>query len=131
MRDNDVPQEGNITLGGHRKAVYARGADGKLHIVPSAGWEAEEIVTRQAVDSFTQLAEEARQQALSGQLSPLVYHMYRARMDIALLSQISGLWQWRIRRHQHPKRFQTLSPTLLKRYADALGISVAQLSQIK
>ena len=45
MLDNEVPQEGNSTLGGHRKAIYARGADGKLHIVQSAGWEVEEIVT--------------------------------------------------------------------------------------
>ncbi len=46
MLDSEVPQEGNSTLGGHRKAMYARGADGKLHIVQSAGWEVEEIVTR-------------------------------------------------------------------------------------
>ena len=38
MRDNEVPQEGNSTLDGHRKAVYARGDDGKLHLsFPQAG----------------------------------------------------------------------------------------------
>ena len=61
MLDNEVPQEGNSTLGGHRKAIYARGADGKLHIVQSAGWEVEEIVTRQAVEDLNRLAEDARQ----------------------------------------------------------------------
>jgi len=33
MLTNEVPQEGNATLGGHRKALYARGANGRLRIV--------------------------------------------------------------------------------------------------
>jgi hypothetical protein len=130
MKENDVPQEGNATLDGHRKAVYASGADGRVHLVRSAGWEVEEIVTRQAVDEFIQLAEAARQQALTGTMSPLAYHMYRARMDEALLSQTTGLWKWRIKRHFRPEIFQKLSPALLRRYADALGIPVDQLAQI-
>src|SRR5574343_606784 len=98
MLDSEVPQEGNSTLGGHRKAMYARGADGKLHIVQSAGWEVEEIVTKQAVDDLLRLTENARQRVLAGQTSPLEYHMYRVRMDVPLLSQASGIWQWRLRR---------------------------------
>ncbi len=46
-----VPQEGNATLGGHRKAMYARDAQGRIVIAPSRGWEAEEIVTSHAVDA--------------------------------------------------------------------------------
>jgi hypothetical protein len=130
MHESDVPQEGNATLDGHRKAVYARGADGRVHIVQSAGWEVEEIVTRQAVDEFIQLAEQARLQALTGAASPLAYHMYQARMDEALLSQTTGLWIWRIRRHFRPEIFRKLSPALLQRYADALGIQADQLTQI-
>ena len=30
MRERDVPQEGNATLAGHRKAVYAVGDDGRV-----------------------------------------------------------------------------------------------------
>ena len=41
MRERDVPQEGNRTLAGHRKAVYAIAEDGKLRLVPSRGWEVE------------------------------------------------------------------------------------------
>jgi hypothetical protein len=85
MLDNEVPQEGNSTLGGHRKAIYARGADGKLHIVQSAGWEVEEIVTLQAVEDLNRLAEDARQRVIAGQTSPLEYHMHRVRMDVPLL----------------------------------------------
>ena len=129
MRDSEVPQEGNSTLGGHRKAMYARGEDGKLHIVQSTGWEVEEIVTRQAVDDLLRLTEDARQRVLAGQTSPLEYHMYRVRMDIPLLAQASGIWQWRIRRHFRPDLFARLSPALLATYADAMGMTVEQLKK--
>ncbi|MDE1544205.1 hypothetical protein PTW32_02145 [Dechloromonas agitata] len=129
MLDSEVPQEGNSTLGGHRKAMYARGADGKLHIVQSAGWEVEEIVTKQAVDDLLRLTENARQRVLAGQTSPLEYHMYRVRMDVPLLSQASGIWQWRIRRHFRPAVFAGLSASLLTTYADAMGMTVDQLKK--
>lgn len=129
MLDSEVPQEGNSTLGGHRKAMYARGADGKLHIVQSAGWEVEEIVTKQAVDDLLRLTENARQRVLAGQTSPLEYHMYRVRMDVPLLSQASGIWQWRIRRHFRPAIFAGLSASLLATYADAMGMAVEQLKK--
>ncbi len=129
MLDSEVPQEGNSTLGGHRKALYARGDDGKLHIVQSAGWEVEEIVTRQAIDDLLRLTEDARQRVLAGQTSPLEYHMYRVRMDVPLLSQASGVWQWRIRRHFRPTIFARLSPALLARYADAMGVTIEQLKK--
>ena len=129
MLDSEVPQEGNSTLGGHRKAMYARGTDGKLHIVQSAGWEVEEIVTKQAVDDLLRLTEEARQRVLAGLTSPLEYHMYRVRMDVPLLAQASGIWQWRIRRHFRPAVFAGLSASLLATYADAMGMAVEQLKK--
>ncbi|MBS1162061.1 MAG: hypothetical protein H6R15_4480 [Proteobacteria bacterium] len=130
MRDSDVPQEGNCTLGGHRKALYARGADGKLHMVQSTGWEVEEIVTRQAVDDLNRLAEEARQRVIAGQTSALEYHMHRTRMDLPMLAQTTGLWQWRIRRHFRPATFARLSTGLLARYAGVMGLSIEQLKKV-
>ncbi len=129
MLESEVPQEGNATLGGHRKALYARGADGKLQIVQSAGWEVEEIVTRQAVEDLNRLAEDARQRVAAGLTSALEYHMHKARMDVPLLAQTTGLWQWRIRRHFRPAIFARLSPALLQRYAEAMGLSVEQLKK--
>jgi len=122
-----VPQEGNATLGGHCKLMYARDAGGRLVGVPSRGWEAEEIVTSHAVDVLLARAEAARERAARGLASPLEYWMHQRRMDVALLSQTSGLWQWRVRRHLRPGRFARLSPALLARYAQALGLEVAQL----
>ena len=130
MRERDVPQEGNTTLAGLRKAVYAVADDGKLRLVASRGWEAEEIVTRQAVEDLEQQAAQARARALSGAASPLEYHMYRARMDLALLSQTTGLWQWRIRRHFRPQVFLSLSKGTKQRYSEALGITPEGLEKV-
>lgn len=130
MRERDVPQEGNATLAGHRKAVYAVADDGRVRLVASRGWEVEEIVTRQAVQDLERLAQDASARALAGLTSPLEVHMYRARMDLALLSQTTGLWRWRIRRHFKPQVFARLSPTLRRRYADAFGLTPEALGRI-
>ena len=130
MRERDVPQQHNPSLAGHKKAVYAVGDDGKVRLVASSGWEVEEIVTRQAVQDLERLAREALERAHAGLTSPLEVHMYRARMDLALLSQTTGLWRWRIRRHFRPPVFARLSTELRQRYADALGLSLEALGRI-
>ncbi len=127
MDVNEVPQEGNRTLGVHRKALYAKDADGRMVIVASSGSEVDETVTMQAVDRMHAQAEEAWARAQAGKTSPLEYWMYARRMDVPLLSQVSGIWQWRIRRHFNPQRFERLSAGVLSRYAEALGLDIAQL----
>jgi hypothetical protein len=131
MRVDDVPQEKNPVLAGHRKAMYAVDAEGRYTIVQSNGWEAEETVTTQAVEAYAKLAEAARRQVAAGETSPLEYHMYRCRMDLALLAQTTGLWQWRIRRHFRPAIFARLKPALLSRYADVLGMTVDDLRRVE
>lgn len=130
MDIDDVPQEGNATLAGLRKAVYARGADNRIVTVASAGWEVEEIVTQQAADIFSDYAAAARARVKEGKSSPLEYWMYARRMDLATFAQSSGVWRWRIRRHFRPAVFARLSPQLLDRYADALGISRQNLCRL-
>lgn len=130
MDIDQVPQEGNRTLGGHRKALYARDADGRIGLVPSRGWEAEEIVTRQAVEELDRLTDDARRRVQAGTAAPLEYHMYKARMDSLMLAQVTGLWHWRVRRHLRPDIFRRLGPALLARYAEALGIGVDALVRV-
>lgn len=125
-----VPQEGNATLDGHRKLMYARDAAGRSVTVGSLGWEAEEIVTTHAVDGLVAQAEAARARVQAGLASPLEYWMYARRMDVALLSQTSGFWQWRVRRHLQPRHFAALPGRHLARYADALGLTASTLQQL-
>ena len=130
MNIESVPQEGNATLGLVRKAVYARDRDGRVVLVASRGWEVEEIVTRHAVDALRAQADAAHARVLAGESSPLAYWMYARRMDLALLSQTSGVWRWRVRQHLRPAGFARLSPCALERYAEALGIPAADLEGV-
>ncbi|HWT17603.1 MAG TPA: hypothetical protein VN280_01675 [Variovorax sp.] len=122
-----VPQEGNATLDGHAKLMYARDAQGRVVTTRSRGWEAEEIVTSHAVDVLVEQARAAKERVAQGLASPLEYWMYERRMDVALLSQTSGFWQWRVRRHLKPKHFATLPAKHLARYSEALGLPVSTL----
>lgn len=127
MRTDQVPQDGNSTFEGQRKAMYALDENGAYTLVASAGWEAEEMVTTEAVAWFEQQAQAALQRARKGDSSPLEYHMYAQRMDVPTLAQATGLWQWRIRRHLRADVFSKLAESRLQQYAEALGIRVATL----
>ena len=130
MDVSQVPQEGNCTLGTQRKALYAKDAAGRMVLVASRGSEIDETVTLQAVQRLQAFADDARRRCLSGQTAPLEVWMWESRMDPPLLAQVTGLWQWRVRRHFCPANFARLKPALLQRYAQALGISVEQLQQL-
>ena len=127
---DSVPQEGNATLGGHRKALYARDAQGRMVIAPSRGWEAEEIVTSHAVEALQAQADAARARVAAGLASPLEYWMYARRMDVGLLAQSTGFWRWRVRRHLRPDVFSKLSAAAVQRYADALGLPAHVLRRL-
>jgi len=127
MKIDDVPQEKNKTLDGVRKAVYAVDEDGSYRSVASDGWNAEEIVTSQAVEEFERLASLALKETEKGVASPLAYHMYNNRMDIALLSQTTGFFQWTIKRDFKVAGFKKLAQIRLQSYADVMGIEVSEL----
>jgi hypothetical protein len=127
---NDVPQEGNRTMGGHLRAMYARDADGRIVMVQSRGGEVDEAVTLQALDLIREMTEAARARVAAGETSPLEYWMYAQRLDLPQLAQVSGFWQWRIRRHFKPQRFARLPLDILQCYADVMGITVEQLKQL-
>ena len=112
---------------GHSKALYAMDENGQYGIVPSKGWEAEEIVLDQAIHEYDQATAAAHANGKAGKSSPLEYHMCKCRMDVVLLAQSSGYFQWQVRRALRPEIFKSLSPSKLQRYAEALNLSPAQL----
>ncbi|WP_345976815.1 hypothetical protein [Sulfurimonas sp. HSL3-7] len=130
MEIKNVPQDGISTFAGGRKAMYATDDEGKYGVVASSGWEVEEEATKQALHELERLADEAYEAVREGQMSPLYYHMYAQRMDLIVLSQSVGMFQWRIKRHFKPSVFNRLSDTLLGRYSEALGLSVDALKQL-
>ena len=66
----------------------------------------------------------------AGKASALAYHMARRQMDPAILSSYSGIARLRIRWHMRPGPFARLPETLLRRYAEALHLSVEELKRV-
>lgn len=130
MRPDEVPSESAAIFEGGHKAVYVVDADGRYRIAQSGGAEAEVAVTEAAVAWFDQLAADALARARRGEASPLEYHMFRQRLDLSSLAQATGLWRWRVRRHLRPDRFARLSPAVLARYAEAMGVAPDRLKTL-
>lgn len=130
MRAKEVPQDGRPEYLGERRALYAVDEGGHYTTVPSAGWNADGIANEQAVAEYARLAGDALSRARQGLASPLEFYMYDKRLELPTLAQATGLWQWRVRRHLRPEVFAKLSPALLARYAEALGISADALKAV-
>jgi hypothetical protein len=130
MERDAVPQDNSHTYGGHRKLIYATDEHGEYVGVQSSGWEAETIATDSALDLLQQQLEEVWLRAQRCETSSLEYYMVYRRMDVALLSQTSGLFQWRIRRHFKPDIYARLPERLLRRYSEALGLEINTLKHL-
>ncbi|MDD9174704.1 hypothetical protein ERW49_01420 [Aliivibrio finisterrensis] len=130
MEAKKVPQDNISTYANNAKAVYATDENGDYSVVASTGWEVEEEVTKQALNEFERQAQVAYNLVRTGEKSPLYYHMFAQRMDLMVLAQSVGWFQWRVKRHFSPKIFAKLSPVKLSAYSDALGISVKQLTKL-
>lgn len=130
MEQHKVPQDNIATYNSIKKAMYATDSTGKYGIVTSSGWKVEEEATMQAVLELERLATDAYTQVTAGKKSPLYYHMYDKRMDLQVLSESTGLFKWRIKRHFKPSVFLDLPQRLLERYSNALGISVDELCRL-
>ncbi len=130
MKTDEVPQDPTTTYGGVRKLLYAVDEKGEYTGVRSQGWDVENYVTQAAVEELHRLSEAALARARAGETSPLEYHMFAQRMDLATLSATTGIWAWRVKRHFKPAVFARLSEKMLARYAFAMGVTVDQLRHL-
>ncbi|MEJ0099217.1 MAG: hypothetical protein WDO12_05495 [Pseudomonadota bacterium] len=130
MEKDAVPQDASPTYGGLRKLLYAVDEKGEYTGVNSSGWDVESFSTELAVAELERLSREAWRRARDGITSALEYHMFARRMDFDTLASVSGVWRWRLRRHLRPRVFARLPDHVLQRYAQAMGIAVAELRQV-
>ena len=130
MKKSDIPQQPHEMYQGETKAVYAVNEDGKLEMAQTSGWDVESTVLEEAVNEINRLAVEALDRVHNGESSPLEYHMYAQRMDVLMLAQAVGRFQWQVKRHFTPKIFLKLKSEQLELYAHVLGISVKTLSDV-
>jgi len=130
MHANEVPERSAPLFEGRHKAVYVVDEHGRYLIAKSGGTEAEVSVTEEAVSWFARLAAEARERAR------------RARPVRWKFTCIASGWIFRPWRRPpdsgagrcaailRPAGFARLSARGLARYAEALGLSLAQLQSL-
>lgn len=129
MKVNEVPQDPKDFREGNkvRKLVYAVDKDGKYTGVNSAGWEAENMATKQAWDVVDEELAKTVVKVKAGELSPIAYYMHKCLMEPSLLAKYAGKWQWQVKRHMKPSVFKTLGPEMLQTYARIFNITVEEL----
>jgi hypothetical protein len=131
MKKEDVPQDlsslGKIT----KEICYATDESGKYTTELSKGWDVKITALDAAWDDIAAKVEAAKQKVLNNQASPILYFMEKAIMDISILADYTGFWQWQIKRHLKPDVFKKLSDTKLQRYAQVFNLSIADLKNMR
>jgi hypothetical protein len=130
MDIHSVPQDNSSTYANNKKAIYAKDENGNVKVVGSSGWEAEELVTKQALNELLEMTKEAYAEVKSGTKSPLYYHMYAMRMDLQILSDATGFFKWSIKRDFQPKIFAKIKPKRLAIYAEVMDKSLEELKSL-
>ena len=131
MKVDEVPQDlkyfENTVL---RDVAYAVDENGKYTSVISDGWSVKNDALELTMDGIYEECEEIRQRVLAGETSLLEYYAAKNIMDVDLLSDYTGISKRTIRKHFDPKVFSQLDRETLEMYADALRITVEQLTTI-
>lgn len=112
---------------GERKALYAVDDQGHYIKTTTKGWEAEEIVLKQAIGDFEEKAREAALRVRNNEISPIEYFMYKNWMDCLTLAQAMGRYRWQVKRHFKPYVFKKLDYRTLAEYARIFRVSIDAL----
>lgn len=128
MKKSEVPQDnGRVFEKGSRELYYALDENGEYTTALSTGWDVKNEVQDQTMLVLQERIDHARNQVRIGEASPIVYFMELQRMDWQILSDYTGIWKWRIKRHAKPAVFARLNSRILAKYAEAFDLDVEEL----
>ncbi|MCD4793196.1 MAG: hypothetical protein K8R54_08200 [Bacteroidales bacterium] len=130
MKKENVPQHDENLLNGIKEIQYAVDEKGNYTQVKSVGWKPKNDALKQAVNLIDELIEDARQQVISGNKSPVFFYMHLKQMDYSILKQYTGFSKIRIKKHCRNKAFNNPDNNILKKYAECFGITVEQLKTV-
>ncbi len=130
MKKQDVPQDPGIIEDYGYELCYAVDNKGAYDLVPSIGWEPKNIANDQAWEVIDREVALALEGIGNGRLSPVAYYMAKHQMDLGLLSQYTGFYQWQVKRHLKPKIFGKLKEKELMTYASLFEVSINALKSI-
>jgi len=130
MKKENVPQDlsalGKLT----KEVCYATDDAGNYVTQLSSGWDVKITALDVAWDDIKERVAKARAQVLNGEASPILFFMEYRLMDLKLVADYTGFWQWTIKRHLKPEVFNKLSEAKLQKYAEAFNTSVADLKTL-
>jgi hypothetical protein len=104
-------------------------------------WEEKFEISDLEYDNINQELETIRKQIQDEKLSPLAFHIHKnlygsasalsgKNNSIGLLSSYTGISKRLINKHLKPENFNQLNEDTLKKYADALDISIEELINV-
>ena len=128
MKKDKIPNQPHEMYEGETKGLYTVNAEGKYELSRTSGWEPETIALTQALEEIDRQTQQALIKVQQGSSSPLEYHMYAQRMDLAMLATAAGKFQWQVKRHFKPANFVKLTQQQIEIYAAVLGIDATQLT---
>lgn len=132
MKKNEVPQDkSSLSSINMKELCYATDENGNYTTELSEGWEPKTIALNNSLEEINERIEDAKQQVLKGEVSPIAYFMELNRMDIGILASYVGKWQWQVKRHFKPNVFKSLSEKTLQQYASVFSISTENLKNFK
>ncbi len=130
MKKEEVPQYDENLLNGIKEIQYAVDEHGEYTEVKSPGWEPKNIALKQALKLVDEMIEDARQQVMNGEKSPVYFYMNLKQMDLTILKEETGFPKFIIKTHFKPSVFKKLSEKKLKKYASVFGISIEELLKV-
>ncbi len=132
MKKTEVPQDAsNLSKTNMKELCYATDENGNYTTALSSGWEPKTIALTNSIKDIEERVAQAKQDVLSGTVSPIVYYMELHKMDWTTLADYVGMWQWRVKRHTKPNVFKKLSDATLTKYAEAFEVSIDALKNFK
>jgi hypothetical protein len=131
MKKEDVPQDllyfkDNII----RDLMYAVDENGHYTPVVSDGWSVKNDALGAVWEDIREQCEAIRRQVLAKEVSPLAYHLKKSLQDVAMLASYSEVPKRKIRKHLHYDEFMKTDAETLRKYADALRITVEELKRV-
>lgn len=128
MKKDEIPQDSSKLEHKNMKDLYyVVDESGNYSTGLSSGWEPKSIALDLTMDNLYLQIDEAKQEVLKGNKSPILYFMLLSKMDLGILSSYMGKSKWIIKRHLKPKVFKKLKKSTLDKYADIFEINVNKI----
>ena len=130
MKKDEIPQDlsalGKIT----KEVCYATDNSGKYTTELSSGWDVKIDALDVAWGDIEKRIATAKQKVLNNEASPIYFFMEYRLMDLSILADYTGFWQWQIKRHLKPGVFSKLSDKKLYKYAGAFNVTIEDLKNM-